>query len=477
MRKLLIKLVAVVTGALLLAVASGALVKHEMTRPVGVEDESLISQLAPGALWLADLPKNLYLSLTDPFAFNLVVPDRFAGNAGFEGDPNTEEYYLLLSRADGDTGIGIVELIDLRTFEVKHTWRPDLHGLVDEWNAKVAELYDDPQYIDPFELVYHPMMIGGDLVFNAVHSTMRKVDACSQPVWQITPAPNEWFHHSIDVDVNGNIWSLGSNANRTHPWVADSSASRHYRDDSIVKLNSDGEVLFTKSISDILTENGLGYLMWGTQFNAYHVDWLHTNDVQPAYSDTKYWKKGDVLISLHTPSLVLLYRPSTNELIWHSVGFVHAQHDADFVDDSRISIFDNDKRFHVRKPEQLSDRRVIDESVWSEGHNQVIVYDFATEKYSSYLNASLQEHKLQTYGQGRSEILPNGDLFIEETAYGRTLYFNADGSLRWSHVNRANDGNVYVVAWSRVLYRDHEIEMVRDFLENKDERLAACRKP
>ena len=65
-----------------------------------------------------------------------------------------------------------------------------------------------------------------------------------------------------------------------------------------------------------------------------------------------------------------------------------------------------------------------------DGHNEVIIYDFKTNEYSSYLKDSLIENDVRTITEGRSQILPNGDLFIEETNYGRTLYFNADGSLK-----------------------------------------------
>ena len=473
MQKLLIKLLQLVACALFLVIAAGALVRYEMTRPIGVAGDGLLSHMASSAVWLAELPFTLYHGLLSPSKFNLMVPDRFPGHTGFVGDPNDEEGYLLLSRADGNTGKGIVELIDLRTFEVQHTWIPDLVAIVDEWNERAQELSDSPQFIEPYELVYHPMMVSNGLVFNAAYSTMRKVDNCSRLVWQNTPAPHDTYHHSIEVDIDGHIWSLGEHE-RLHPAVKDGLAGKPFTDNRIIKLNSDGEVLFTKSIADILRENDLEYLLWGIKQSTYSIDWVHSNDLQPAHSDTKYWKKGDVLISIHTASLVLLYRPSTNQLIWHSLGYTNAQHDTDFIDDSKISIFDNNTAFKVQKPRFPINDRVVDETVWSDGHSQVIVYDFATQKYSSYFDEALSVHEVRTPSQGRSEILPNGELFVEETDSGRTLYFNADGSLRWSHVNRAEDGNVYIVAWSRMLYRDHEIAMVRDFLENKDERLATC---
>ena len=74
---------------------------------------------------------------------------------------------------------------------------------------------------------------------------------------------------------------------------------------------------------------------------------------------------------------------------------------------------------------------------------------------------------MKTLSQGRSEILPNGDMLIEETDYGRTLYFNSDGSLRWTHVNRAENGRVYIVGWSRILYTKDDIQLVKGFLDNK----------
>ena len=102
-----------------------------------------------------------------------------------------------------------------------------------------------------------------------------------------------------------------------------------------------------------------------------------------------------------------------------------------------------------------------------DGHNEVIIYNFKTNKYSSYLKDSLVDNDVRTITQGRSQILSNGDLFIEETNYARTLYFNADGSLRWAHVNRADNKNNYIVAWSRILYTQDDIQTVNNFLINK----------
>ena len=70
-------------------------------------------------------------------------------------------------------------------------------------------------------------------------------------------------------------------------------------------------------------------------------------------------------------------------------------------------------------------------------------------------------------GQGRSEILPSGDLFVEETDSGRILFFDADGSLKWTYLNRADNGETYLLSWSRILYSQKDRQIVKNFLQSK----------
>jgi hypothetical protein len=124
------------------------------------------------------------------------------------------------------------------------------------------------------------------------------------------------------------------------------------------------------------------------------------------------------------------------------------------LDNHRISVFNNNSKDFV-------DDNIVD------GHNEVIIYDFKTDEYSSYLRESLVQSDVRTITQGKSKILPNGELFIEETIYGRILFFNSDGSLRWTYVNRAYNDTVYLVNWSRILYTPEDIRTVKEALNNK----------
>ena len=434
--------------SILFAIGFGVLVRQEL---VGSIKAGWVSKTA---LTLAEIPVNIKIILQSP-SYDLTLEDRFPNIDGFNGTPNAEEAYLLLSRYDNNLQEGVVELIDLRNFEILHIWNPD----IDLFN-EVVEQVDEFKYLyrdknNQRNRLIHPKLTSDGGLLYQDYGPLRKIDACSNLIFQNT---QDKFHHSIETDIDGNLWVP------SHMYPQSLSIEQVGRelveqggfwDDAIVKLSSDGKILFEKSVAQIFIENGLEYLLFSVgDKSLFNPDPIHLNDIQPVNSDGKFWKKGDVFLSLRHQSMVLLYRPSSNEIIWKGTGPFFHQHDVDILDDHRISIFNNNSKDFVEGD-------VVD------GHNEVIIYDFNINEYSFYLKDSLVKNDVRTIREGRSQILSNGDLYIEESNYGRTLFFNKDGSLRWAHVNRAEDGNVYLVGWSRILYTDEEIQTVNNFLTNK----------
>jgi hypothetical protein len=434
--------------SILFAIGFGVLVRQELVGSIKV------GWISKTALTLAEIPVNLKKVLQGPGG-DLTVEDRFPTLDGFDGTSNSEESYLLLSRYDGDLQEGVVELVDLKSFEILHTWNPDIDAFND-----LVEQVDEFKYLERdrknkrSRLVHPKLLQDGGLLFQDT-TPLRKINACSNLIFQNT---HDQFHHSIEIDIDENIWVPTNMYPQSLPIEKvgrDIEAEGGFYDDAIVKLSPEGNILYQKSVSQIFIDNGLEYLLFSVGDNDYFTkDPIHINDIQPVEFDGEFWKKGDVFLSLRHQSMVLLYRPSTNEIIWKGTGPFFHQHDVDILDSHRISIFNNNSKDFV-------DGDVVD------GHNEVIIYDFKTNEHSSYLKDSLIENDVITIGEGRSEILTNRDLFIEETDYGRTLYFNADGSLRWTHVNRANDGNVYRVGWSRILYTEEDIQTINNFLTNR----------
>ena len=64
-------------------------------------------------------------------------------------------------------------------------------------------------------------------------------------------------------------------------------------------------------------------------------------------------------------------------------------------------------------------------------------------------------------------MLGNGSVFVEESNFGRTLFFDKQGKLRWFHVNGSASGDVFYLGWSRILHREHDLSIVNELLKSK----------
>lgn len=348
------------------------------------------------ALFLAEIPSNAKRIFNN----DNLLKDRFPSLDGFNGTPNSQESFLLLSRYDGDLNESVVELVDLKSFDILHTWNPDIDAFND-----LVEQVDEFKYLkrdsnNNRSRLRHPKLLqGGHLLFQD-DTPLRKIDDCSNLVFQNT---HDIFHHSIETDIDGNIWVpsyIYPQSISKEKVLIDIIQDGGFYDDGIVKLSPNGEILFEKSVSQIFIDNGLQYLLFA-HGNDHESDPIHLNDIQPINVDGEFWIKGDVFLSIRNQSMVLLYRPTTNEIIWKGSGpFLH-QHDVDILDNSRISVFNN-------RSIMASNTKIVD------GHNEIIIYDFKTNEYSSYLKDSPIENDIRTETEGGSEILTNGDLFIEE---------------------------------------------------------------
>lgn len=424
----------------------GSLVRQELV------SEKKFGKISQFALFLAEIPtqiRNLTLSN------DLEVKDRFPSLDGFKGKFNLQESYLLLSRYDGNLKEGIVELVDLKNFEVIHTWNVDINKFNDlvGYENEFKNLRRDGN--NARSTYHHPQLLeDGSLIFHN-NSPIRIIDACSNLVTQYT---NDMYHHSIEVDIKGNFWTssfLYPQTLSANKIGRDIVSEGGYRDDAIVYLSPNGKIIYEKSISEIFIENNLEYLLFAVGDMNFNNDPIHINDIQPVDIKSKFWEKGDLFLSLRHQSMILLYRPSTNKILWKGTGPFFHQHDVNILDDHRISIFNNNSKNFV-------DGDKVD------GHNNVIIYDFKEKKYTTYLEKSLIDNEVRTITVGKSQILNNGDLFVEETNYGRSLYFNSDGSLRWTHLNRADNGKVYLVNKSRILFTKKDLENVKNFLKYRD---------
>jgi len=208
----------------------------------------------------------------------------------------------------------------------------------------------------------------------------------------------------------------------------------HFQDDGIMKISSDGKILFKKSIIQIFLDNNLEDIIYPGEIT---FDPTHVNDIQPVLFDSPHFKIGDVFLSLRSISMIILYRPSTNKIIWFKKNPWIYQHDVDIINENQISIYNNkniDNSFNTDKK-----------------NNNILIYDFNKKKVLNFYDPLFKKYDIRTETSGLSEIMPDGSIFIEEANYGRLIHMKKEGKIIWEYINRADNGNLYPLFWSRLL--------------------------
>lgn len=407
--------------------------------------EGRLSMLRTPVRYMAELPSLLKKSLEEP---EFMVANKNLENGLNVIVPGSTSSYpkLLYSYKDEQFGQKF-ELFDLRKNESIKLWKPDNKKLFDlgynEKNPRRPPEGSDLHFIHPF------MQADSSLIFNSqITSLLAKIDSESNIIWTKN---DRRYHHTTELDHEGNLYVC------TQPFEAGRydilpGEYEKYKssliDDEIVKINPDnGEILFQKSIIEILVENGYENILLGK--GQFISDMIHLNDIQPALSDSEFWKKGDLLISCRNICTIFLYRPSTNKVIWLKNGPWYNQHDADFLGKDKIVIFGND----ILREESTLDPKVTPKNLFfneKRTNNEVYLYDFTKDTVTTPYSELMKLEEVRTVTSGRCDVLPNGDIFIEETNNGRIIF--GDSLRKKSEfVKRVDSEHISSMFWSRLI--------------------------
>ena len=366
----------------------------------------------------------------------MIINDSFHLINGFNYSKNysVSKDYLLISVWDDKFSQSILKLMRINDGKELYRWKPDFNSLNRQFNSTKTYGTKNNRSKNMSSLVHPTMMNDGSLIFG--NGCIYKIDKYSKLVWlNTTPS-----HHSIEPDSDGNFWICSYNSSSIN------SEKYQIMDDAIQKISAiDGKILFEKSVFEILMENGYErsrfFINPQVTIELNYLDYIHLNDVQPVLTDSKYWEKGDLFLSLRHQNLVLLYRPTTNEILWSQTGPWLHQHNVDVLDSTRIGIFGNDV-IDAKFPNEKD--RLIN------GHNTEYIYDFSKNECSTPYDAFFKSADIGTYTEGRSRILSNGDIFVEETNRGRIIYGNHTKEI-WSYVERINENKLSLLSWSRYI--------------------------
>jgi hypothetical protein len=211
-----------------------------------------------------------------------------------------------------------------------------------------------------------------------------------------------------------------------------------FLEEFIVKVSRNGEIVQEISLMDVIInsqyESSLfddGHDIVGQWGESQGVE-MHMNDIEVLGAERAgsfpLFEEGDIMASLRNLNLIVIIDPDTQLIKWSQVGPYLRQHDPDFLDDGKISVFDN---------------RRDDAQGTILGGSRILELDPITRDVS-VLYESDTSNFFYTNGLGKHQHLPNRNILITEGEAGRTFEVTPDGQIVWSYINRWDEDEV---AW------------------------------
>ncbi len=285
---------------------------------------------------------------------------------------------------------------------------------------------ENPIRISNFE---HPLLLkdGSVVVRVSRRGPISRMSAEGEILWKSCRIS----HHALELGPEGNLWTCGDLTTQ----YAEEEDEFIY--ESVLQLDVEtGEVLWEKTLDEIFQANPKHDL---SLINRNTYDPYHINDVQPALEDGRFWKKGDLFLSLRNINTVLLYRPSSNKILWSNSTYWAYQHDVNILNDTAISVFNNNT-FESTRGYQAVDSL-----------SEFVVYDFV--KDSAYLPHKEVFQRTNFYSQteGRSEwFVQDSVLFLEHSNIDQLIIhdFKADTAYRFV-LEAPYEGKVHFLTWVR----------------------------
>lgn len=303
--------------------------------------------------------------------------------------------------------------------EVVHQW----HLPYDEITPPEARTH--PDYPED-RLYWRPARLfpNGDLlaIVDAWGSTPQglaliRIDRDSRLIW----AYREAVHHDFDIDDAGNIYVLDQRIRDERPGQL-ASLDEPLLDEHVVVLSPEGEELRRVSILDAFARSAYAGIVerlgpdnvgeWG--------DYLHNNNLElvtaalaPAFS---FLEAGQVILSMRQLDTIAALDLESEEIVWAIRGSWHRQHDPDLLANGNILLFDN-------------------QGDWARGgRSRVIEIDPITGEIV-WAWPSKEGDELWSPFRAEQQMLPNGNVLINEFLQGRVLEVTREGEVVWEFIS------------------------------------------
>lgn len=310
--------------------------------------------------------------------------------------------------------------------------------------------WDIQQDFDYSSRLFNPLLLDeNNIIFHEHGGKISRIDSSGNLLW--ASADTIHSHHSLNLDHEGNIWSPGKykeedRALLTQELSFPNKRSVFYRGDLLVKWDANsGKPLFIKSLTRILIENNLEHEIKKASFKDGP---FHLNDIEPILVDGENLKKGDLLLSLRNTSSIIHYRPSSNRIIRYIEGPFSYQHDVDVVNDSLLSLFNNNSINYLKSANKESTEvKEKMETVSSE----VLFYNYNKKTFDKSNVKPFRENEIFMAYEGLHHWLPNGNLLVEDRDKGIIWVFKGDKVIYKNVIKSQQEGYHHMLNWTRVV--------------------------
>jgi len=322
----------------------------------------------------------------------------------------------------------------------------DMGGRVlHRWRLPYSQVWDDSAAVkrpQPDGLVWiekaHVFPNGDLLALYAANGDtpwgygLVKMDRNSHVIWRYL----ENAHHDFDIDADGNIYVLTQKISEDD-LPGYEALNKPRIDDFVVKLSPDGRELATLWLTGAFAGSPYGrrlhFVPW--EVHQSRGDYLHTNSIdfiEDAVPGVANSRKGQILVSLREVSTVALADLDRQSIVWATSGSWVRQHDAQFLPNGRLLLFDNEG------------------AVNGYGNSRVLEIDPATSG-TDWSYGDRPDQPLDSNARSSETRLDNGNTLIVESMAGRVLEVTPEGRVVWDFVNPVRGGKrndrVPIIFW------------------------------
>jgi len=331
----------------------------------------------------------------------------------------------------------------------------DLNGrsvkLLNFRNDKTLFEWILPNSFEEHHRVLNPILLNNKSLCYSItgYSGLKKIDSLGKLLWEQSGII---AHHSLNIGENGSLWMCafkkGDDDAINFDAVFNSGEGAHpFLDNLIVQIDeNNGEILFEKSLTEIFKENNLLNLLKKTHNLQ---DPYHTNDIEPVLENSATAQIGDLYVSIRHLSLIIHYRPSSNEVLNLIEGPFSGQHDVDILNDSIISIFNNNVIIGVFDDLQKKNSESpinVDLS-----NSSILSYNTISNVFTPLYDSLFNAYSIFTGTEGLHQVFDQNKTFIEEQNSG-VLWIIKDNTVIYKNVLGSHiEGYHHLPNWIRII--------------------------